>query len=284
MSVNVKLKFYGGVGLYTGIREINPSEEELAEFYEGKVNYEVLPNQYLAIKQGEKYVDKYKKDKDGKLKQLNKFKAMESSLMGKIKPKNFKQELFFDLLETDIPLVTVGGQSGSGKTFLTTCYALQELEKRKYDKIVFIRNNVSIANVPELGILPGDEIQKLRGYFAYVADILNPFMFDNYLQQQKVEVAWLGSMRGRSISNSFCICSESQNLTTELVKMTISRMGEGSRLVFDYDLDQIDRKVFEKDSGIMTMINSLQGNPSFGMVTLDLVERSELAKLASLIK
>ena len=204
--------------------------------------------------------------------------------MGKVKPRNFKQELYFDLLNSDVPLVSVGGIAGSGKTFLTTCYALQELEKKTYEKIVFIRNNVSIQNVPELGILPGDENQKLRGYFAYVADILNPFMFDTYLQSQKIEIVWLGAMRGRSISNSLVICSESQNLSTELVKMIISRMGDGSRLFFDFDLEQIDHKSFQKDNGATAMINSLQGNDSFGMVTLDLVERSELAKLASLIK
>ncbi len=255
----------------------------MAEFYEGKINYDVLQNQYLAIKKDGDYVDKYKKDKNGKLEKV-KFKAIESSLMGKIKPRNFKQELYFDLLNSDVPLVAVGGVAGGGKTFLTTCYALQELEKKSYEKIVFIRNNVSIQNVPELGILPGDENQKLRGYFSYIADILNPFMFDTYLQSQKIEISWLGSMRGRSISNSLVICSESQNLTTELVKMIITRMGDGSRLFFDFDSEQIDNKAFVKDNGISNMINSLQGNPSFGMVTLDLVERSELARLASLIK
>jgi predicted ribonuclease YlaK len=61
-------------------------------------------------------------------------------------------------------------------------------------------------------------------------------------------------------------------------------MGDGSRLIFDYDMEQVDRKVFEKDSGISAMLNSLQGNPLFGTVTLDLVERSNLAKLALLIK
>lgn len=269
--------------MYTGIREVEPNEAELAQFYEGAVSYDVLPNQYLAIKQGEKYVDKYKKDKDGKLKQV-KFKAIESTLMGRVKPRNFKQELYMDLLESDVPLVAVGGIAGSGKTFLTTCYALQELENKKYEKIVFIKNNVSVQNVPELGALPGDENQKLRNHFAYVADIINPFMFDTFLTQQKIETVWLGAMRGRSISNSMVIASEAQNLTTDLVKMIITRMGEGSRLVFDFDLDQIDKKAFINDNGVSNMVESLKGNTMFGMCTLDIVERSELAKLAGLIK
>ena len=269
--------------MYTGIREIEPTEEELAQFYQGTINYEVLTNQYLAIKQNGEYIDKYKRDKSGKFEKV-KFKIIESSLMGKVKPRNFKQELFFDLINAELPLVAVAGLAGSGKTFITTCYALQELYKGTYEKIVFIRNNVSIQNVPELGILPGDENQKLRGYFAYVSDILNTFMFDSLIQQGKIETAWLGSMRGRSISNSFVICSEAQNLTTELVKMIISRMGEGSRLIFDFDVEQVDHKAFAKDNGMMSMVSSLQGNDSFGMVTLDMVERSPLARLASLIK
>lgn len=269
--------------MYTGIREVDLDENELANFYESKIDYEVLLNQYLVIKHNGKYIDKFKKDKDGKLKKV-KFGVFESSLMGKIKPRNLKQELFFDLLQSDIPLVAIGGVSGSGKSFLSTCYALQEVERKQFDKIVFIRNNVSIANVPELGALPGDEFQKLKGYFAYVSDIINPFMFETYIQQGKIEASWLGSMRGRSISNSIVICSESQNLTTDLIKMIISRMGDNTRLIIDFDFDQIDRKVFEKDSGVMNMVQALQGNPLFGMVTLDVVERSELAKLAALIK
>lgn len=269
--------------MYTGIREIEPTEEELAQFYQGTINYEVLTNQYLAIKRNGDYIDKFKRDKNGKFEKV-KFKTIESSLMGKVKPRNFKQELYFDLINSDVPLVAVSGLAGSGKTFITTCYALQELDKRTYDKIVFIRNNVSIQNVPELGILPGDENQKLRGYFSYISDILNPFMFDSLIQQGKIETAWLGSMRGRSISNSIVICSEAQNLTTELVKMIISRMSDGSRLFFDFDSDQIDHKAFTKDNGMTSMINSLQGNESFGLVTLDMVERSPLAKLAALIK
>jgi len=269
--------------LYNGIRECEPPEEELAAFYEGKMKYDLFPNQYLLLKKDGQVIDKYKADSECKLSRL-KIKTFDSPLMGKVKPRNLRQELYFDLLDSNIPLTLVSSEAGCGKTWVATCYALQELEKRKYDKILFLRNNIPISGVGELGLLPGDSNDKLKGYFAYISDILTPFMFERYLSTGQVEMAWLGDMRGRNISNSFVLCSESQNLTKSLVKMIISRMGEGTRLVFDFDLDQIDDKKYEKDNGMRSLIDSLAGNPMFGMVELLDVERSPLARLASLIK
>lgn len=269
--------------MYNGIREVDCTEEELAEFYEGKLKYELVPNQYLIIKKDNVVVDKYKMDKDGKIQKL-KYKTIETLVMGKIKPRNVRQELYFDLLESDAPLTIVSSQAGCGKTFVATCFALQELDKKKYDKILFLRNNIPIEGTGELGILPGDTNSKLRGYFSYVSDILNAYMFESLITQGKIEIAWLGDMRGRNISNAIVLCSESQNLTTSLVKMIISRMGENTRLIFDLDFDQIDNKKYEKDNGMRSTIESLSGNPMFGMIELLDVERSELAKLASLIK
>ena len=270
--------------MYNGIRECDVTEDELAQFYEGKLKFDLFPNQYLLFKRDGTIInDKYKLDKDGKLVKI-KYKVIESPIMGKIKPRNLRQELYFDALDSDIPLTLVSSEAGCGKTYLTTCFALQELEKKKYDKILFFRNNVPIEGVGDLGLLPGDANDKLKGYFAYVADILNPFMFETLLASGKIEIAWLGDMRGRNISNSFVICSEAQNLTKSLVKMIISRMGDNTRLIFDFDLEQIDSKRFDKDNGMRALMDSLAGNNMFGMVELIDVERSPLARLASLIK
>ena len=270
--------------MYNGIREVEVTEEELAQFYEGKIKYDLLPNQYLLLKLNGEYIStKYKLNKDGKVVEVR-YKKIESPLMGPVKPRNLRQELYFDLLNSEIPLTLVSSEAGCGKTWVATCYALQELEKNRYDKILFLRNNIPIADVGELGIVPGDANEKLKGYFAYISDILNPFMFETYLAQGKIEIAWLGDMRGRNISKSIVICSESQNLTTPLVKMIISRMGEGTRLIFDFDLEQIDNKKYDKDNGMRSMVDCLAGHPMFGIVELIDVERSALARLASLIK
>ena len=270
--------------MYNGIRECEVTEAELAQFYEEKIKYDLFPNQYLLLKMNGQYIkDKYKLDKNGKLIKVS-FKVFDSPLMGKVKPRNLRQELYFDLLDSDVPLTLVSSEAGCGKTWVATCFALQELDKKKYEKILFLRNNIPIEGVGDLGLLPGDSNDKLKGYFAYVSDILNPFMFETLLSQGKIEIAWLGDMRGRNISNAIVICSESQNLTKSLVKMIVSRMGDNTRLIFDFDLEQIDSKKYEKDNGMRSLIDSLAGNNMFGMMELIDVERSPLARLASLIK
>ena len=227
-------------------------------------------------------LDKYKND-GGKVVKV-KFKQFESQILGRVKARNLRQEILMDLLDSKVPLLAVSGLAGAGKTWLSTCHALQELQKGNYARIVIIRNNIPMAGVPELGILPGDATEKLKESCAFIGDIITDFMFDTLLQQSKLQIVYLGTMRSRSISDSYILCNEAQNLSTELVKMIITRVGEKSRLVFDFDLSQIDKKVFSTDNGMINMSECLKGNPLFGACELDTIERSEVAKLASLIK
>lgn len=268
--------------MYTGIKEVDFSEDELAAFYSGTLKVDALKNQFLVIKLNEEIVDRYRYDGTRFVK--IKPKIIESQILGKIKSRNKYQDLLFDLLDTDIPLLSISGPTGSGKTFVSTAHALQELQKNRYNKIVIIRNDVTVFGVKELGSLPGDITDKLRESVAYIGDIITDFLFDNLLQQNKISIAYLGTMRSRSLSDSYILCNESQNLTTDLVKMIISRVGEGSRLIFDYDISQIDKKCFEKDNGMLAMGESLKGNPLFGAVELQDIERSDVARLAALIK
>lgn len=268
--------------MYNGIKEVELSDEELENFYKGSLKVDSLTNQYLLVKRNGEVVDKFRYD--GKKFQKIKYKHIENQILGRIKPRNLHQELLFDLLDSEIPLLAISGQAGSGKTFCSTAHALQELQKGKYERIIIVRNNIPVSGVPELGILPGDAIEKLKESVAYIGDIISDMYFDNFLQQGKIQIAYLGTMRSRSLSNSYILCNESQNLTTELVKMVITRVGEGSRLVFDFDVSQIDRKMFEKDNGMVAMTEGLKGDILFGATELYDVERSAVARLASLIK
>jgi len=213
-----------------------------------------------------------------------KYKCFDTAILGKIKPRNQRQELFFDLLNSKIKVVSVSGEAGVGKTFVAMCYALQEVKLGHYEKIVVIRNNVALLNVPALGFLPGSALDKMKDSCAFISDIIGSYLFDSFLDQNKIEIVYLGTMRSRSLNNSIILCNESQNLSTDLVKMVVSRVGTNSKLIFDSDLSQIDKKVFEKDNGMIAMNESLAGNPLFGAVELEGVERSEVAKLAALIK
>jgi PhoH-like ATPase len=205
-------------------------------------------------------------------------------MLGKIKPRNLRQELYFDLLDSDVPVKCILGVAGSGKSMVSTAYALQELQRGKYNKLVIIRNNVSVADVSDIGSIPGDTLDKLRPYLAFVGDIVSDYGLDMLLNQNKIEMAYLGTIRGRSLTDCIILVSEAQNLTTHLIKTIITRVGENSTIIFDADLEQIDRKSFEKDNGICSMVESLKGNELFGMCEFDIIERSKVARLASLIK
>jgi predicted ribonuclease YlaK len=269
--------------LYTGIKTLEVTEEELSNFYSGSFKVDALINQYLLLKLNGNIVDKFRYD-GSKFVKL-KYRAFESQILGKIKARNIRQELYMDLLcNPEIFVVSALGVAGGGKTFLASAWALQELAKGEYQKMVIIRNHLTVPGVPTLGILPGDVTEKLKNSCMFMSDIMGDMFFDNYLNDHRIEITYLGDMRSRSISNSIILCNESQNLNTELIKMIITRVGEKSRIIFDFDLSQIDHKSFEKDNGMIALIDGLQGNPMFGMIELDHIERSAVARLAELIK
>lgn len=269
--------------MYTGIKTLELSEEELAGFYEGSFRVDALKNQYLLIKFQDKIIEKFRYD-GSKFVKL-KFKEFDSQILGRIKPRNVRQELYMDLLWNDkISVKAALGVAGSGKTFLASAYALQQLQNGVYERMVIIRNGITVQGVPSLGTLPGDATEKMKNSCMFMADIIGDLFFDTLLQQNKMQITYLGDMRSRSISNAIILCNESQNLNTELIKMIITRVGENSQLILDFDLSQIDYKGFEKDNGMISMIDGLQGNELFGIVELDRIERSAVAKLAELIK
>jgi PhoH-like ATPase len=272
-----------GVFMYNGIKEVVLTDEELADFYSNKLKIDALQNQYVLIKDSQDIVvDKYRCD-NSKLVKI-KYRAIESQVLGKIKPRNVRQELLFDALDSPMPVICVTGPAGTGKSFISTAYALRELQNGKFNKFVVIKNHVSVQDIPELGALPGDVTEKLKSSCAFVADIISDFMFDSMLQGNKIEIGYLGNMRGRSLNECVVLVSEAQNLTTNLVKMIVSRIGENTKLIMDFDLEQIDKNAYSKDNGMMAMVESLKGNKLVGVIELLDVERSEVAKLASLIK
>jgi PhoH-like ATPase len=242
-----------------------------------------LTNQYLLLKLNNEIVDKFRYD--GKKFIKLKYQSFDSQILGRIKPRNIRQELYMDLLCNDkIPVKSALGVAGSGKTYLASAYALQELQLGKYERMVIIRNGIGVSGVKELGILPGDATEKQKNTCLFMADIIGDIFFDNFLQNNKIQISYLGDMRSRSISNAIILCNESQNLNTELIKMIITRVAENSQLILDFDLSQIDHKNFEKDNGMLSMLEALQGNELFGCVELDRIERSAVARLAELIK
>ena len=212
------------------------------------------------------------------------FKPITNEWFTKVRPQNVEQELAFDLLQdksTTVKLIT--GKMGSGKTFLTTCHCLSQIKANKAEKIIYLRNNVGIKDVPDMGALPGEALDKLIGFAMPLADALGGKEGLLYLiNSGKVEIVPLAHVRGRDFKNSCIMVSEAENLTKEHIQLLIGRVGEGSTLYLDGDVRQTDKNVFEKNNGIIEAVSRLKGNRLFGYVELQKTERSETAALADL--
>lgn len=272
---------------YTGYTRIKLSDEHLANFYNNKdiLTKDFNENQYIVITNaGDEVIDKYIVRK-GKLEKVN-YSVIHSALMGKIKPRNVEQELAFHLLQdpqTKIKVLT--GRYGSGKTMAMLAQALELLNKDKFDRIVYVRNNIGVRDTNELGSLPGSEVDKLYPYLMPLADhIGSKEMLDDYILSGKIEPIHLGFLRGRDLRNSLIYCTEAQNLSVDHMKLLIGRVGEGSELWLDGDFRaQVDKNVFERSNGLKTTIERLKNNKNFGYVHLVKSERSEVAALADLL-
>jgi len=262
-------------------------EQEMSKLYQTKNKDNelgLLENQYLLVKNEDgDIVDKYKWTGE-KLAEI-KYKTIESEMLGRVKPRNAKQECYFDLLDdpkTKLK-VCVGGK-GVGKSYLAACWALSQVERGKFDKIIVAKNTYELDGVKPLGFTPGSLELKLLNHLLFLRDIVSKDGYDSLLQSEQIEVCHLGYLRGRSLKNAILWVSECQNLTKELIKTIISRAAEGTIIIFDGDIDQCDNRLFVKDSGLIAMSECLAGNKLYGMVQMDKCERSDLASLAELIK
>ena len=271
---------------YKGYIEVEMNDDCLAQFYSNKDLWagDLYENQYMLIKDSTgEIVDKYCRQ-NGELRQVL-YHKLGGTFTGAIKPRNPQQICLFDMLKdktSKIKLVT--GRFGSGKTMAMTVAALELIEKGKFDKIVWVRNNVSVKDAPEIGFLPGTEIDKLMPYVMPLADHAGgEDGIKKMLENGTLEVIPLGHLRGRSLRNSIVFCTECENLTKQHIQLLMGRIDEGSQLWLDGDTKQRDRAIFEQSAGLEKMVARLAGNKLFAHIHLEKSERSEVAALADLL-
>ena len=209
-----------------------------------------------------------------------------------ITPRNAEQTFALDaLLNPDIKLVTVSGKAGTGKTLLALASALQK--RKSYRQIFMARPIVPLSN-RDIGYLPGDIESKLDPYMQPLYDNLGVIQnqyasseskhrrISAFLQEEKLVIAPLAYIRGRSLVKIFFIVDEAQNLTPHEVKTIITRAGEGTKIVFTGDIYQIDHPYLDSQAnGLSYLIEKMQGKGIYAHVNLERGERSELAELAS---
>lgn len=272
---------------YYGFRDAVMSDDEMSEFYSSERNentYGCLQNEYLVLKNEDGQVcDQFKWNGTHYIKVP--YKQVNTRFIGKVKPRNLQQQLALDMLyDQDITVKVLVGKFGTGKDYLMTSAAIDQLERGKFDKIVWVRNNIEVKNSKPIGHLPGDYKDKLLPFAMPLADHLGGVEGLEYmLSNNKVELVHLGFIRGRDIKNSIIMCSEAENMTKEHIQLLLGRVGEGSSLWINGDYKQVDGDVFMKNSGLIIAVDKLKGHPRFGFVKLLKTERSETAAMAELL-
>lgn len=245
-----------------------------------------MPNGYYILKNGnDSVLCRY----DGISDEIER---VEKEYVFSVKPRNAEQTFAINaLLNPDIKLVALQGVAGTGKTLLALAAALEQ--KHMYNQIILARPIIPLSN-RDIGFLPGTAEDKISPYMQPLWDnlkfIKSQFkpgekkykMLDDMEASGELSITALAFIRGRSLSKMMFIIDEAQNLTPHEVKTIITRAGEGTKVVFTGDINQIDTPYMDEQSnGLTYLIDRLKGHRLFAHIRLEKGERSELANLAN---
>jgi len=283
--------------LYTGKRAVENLDSALIDcLYAGPgfaaerlaLDAPLIANENLILRNHQKSALARFHPRDGFVRRVNK-----GAVFG-ITPRNAEQTFALGVLcDPDVPLVSLTGTAGTGKTLLALAAALDQ--RQNYRQIFLARPIVPLSN-KDMGFLPGEVGAKLDPYMQPIYDNLGVIMshgangngrstsqqIQQMLADEKLAVSALSYIRGRSLNRIFFIVDEAQNLTPHEIKTIITRAGEGTKIIFTGDIFQIDHPYLDAQSnGLSYLIEKMQGQPLYAHVNLEKGERSELAHLAS---
>ena len=281
-------------GLYRGIAQLDLEESEFIDkihqmesvHYSEVMKSEPYNNHYFIIKNHRSSTLAYFNPETKNLERVEKRHAYG------IKPRNAEQTFAMHaLFNNNIKLVTIQGVAGTGKTLIALAAAL---EQRSNFRQIYLARPIVPLNNKDIGFLPGDIKAKINPYMEPLWDNLKVIQnqySENSKEYQKVKelvdneklmVTPLAYIRGRSLANIIFIVDEAQNLTPLEVKTIITRAGEGTKIIFTGDINQIDTPYLDSQSnGLSFMIDRLKGQPLYAHITLEKGERSDLANLAN---
>jgi PhoH-like ATPase len=203
-----------------------------------------------------------------------------------VRGRSAEQRIAIDLLaDHEVGIVSLGGPAGTGKSVLALAAGLDAvLEQRTHNRVLVFRPIYPVGG-QDLGYLPGSEAEKMLPWGAAVTDALEAIagqeVIDEVFDRGLLEVLPLTHIRGRSLTDSFVIIDEAQNLERTVLLTALSRLGEGSRVVLTHDVAQRDNLRVGRHDGIVSVIDTLKGHPLFGHVTLTRAERSPVAALVT---
>lgn len=279
-------KLYGGIfekKVDTSIIDslLDGDRIDVKEIYKSRVVYE---NEYgyLCSNDGAKR-SVLVKCNDGLLEKIKSYPSVFGA-----SSRNKEQACLMDaLMDPKIKLVTAIGKAGTGKTYIASACALEQvIESKLYKRIIISKPVVPMGK--ELGFLPGNLVEKMLPWLAPFADNVNALMpkgtdsFEFLMDQGIIKIEALSHVRGRSIADSIILIDEAQNLSPSEAKGIITRVGNNSKIVLCGDLWQIDNPyVVGVSSGMANSIEKLKFSGLTSHVTLTKGERSDLATLAA---
>ncbi len=206
-------------------------------------------------------------------------------------PRNKEQRFALDMLmNPNIPLVSVVGKAGCGKSLLCLAAGLEQVlaAEPKYKRLIVARPVQPMGK--DIGFLPGDLNDKLLPWLMPIQDNLQFLMGDDkaalelYVEKGTIEIEALTYIRGRSIANAYILIDEAQNLSAHEIKTIITRVGENTKIVFTGDVEQIDNVYVDATSnGLSYVVEKMKDQEVSGHITLKKGERSLLASIASKI-
>jgi len=203
-----------------------------------------------------------------------------------VRGRSAEQRLAIDILADDeVGIVSLGGPAGTGKSVLALAAGLDAvLEERTHNRVIVFRPIFPVGG-QDLGYLPGSEAEKMMPWGAAVTDALEaiagPEVIEEVMGRGLLEVQPLTHIRGRSLTDSFVIIDEAQNLERTVLLTALSRLGQGSRVVLTHDVAQRDNLRVGRHDGIASVIETLKGHPLFAHVSLTRAERSPVAALVT---
>jgi len=276
--------------LYEGVGETELSAEEIDLLYkEGKLDlgsdFPAFPHQFFVVRnngnQSHSALARYCKNH---LCRLNHGESLNFGIQARNKEQKFALEL---LLDDRVKVVTLVGRAGTGKTLLALAVGLEKVvEQKSYSRLLVTRPVIPMGK--DIGYLPGSKEEKLRPWMQPIFDNLE-FLFSNRDPQARIiehliergllEMEALTYIRGRSIPGQFIICDEAQNLSPHMIKTLVTRVGEGAKIVFTGDPEQIDHPYLDaSDSGLTYLIEKFKAEEIAGHVKLRKGERSKVAE------
>lgn len=271
---------------YKGYIEVTMNDFELSEWYSNKTNnWDLINNQYMLVKNvNEDYIDHYRYI-NGEFEPI-KAKDLRSSFLGKFKPLDKQQLIAVDSLSNNV-ITMIKGKAGTGKSLIAMSYLFSQLEKGKIDKVIVFCNTVATRGAAKLGYYPGSKDEKLLD--SQIGNFLSSKLGDKLavqmlIQQGKLMLLPISDIRGFDTShmNAGIYITEAQNMSIDLMKLALQRIGDDCICIIDGDYNtQVDDISFSGDNnGMRRMSQIFRGQDFYGEVELTKIHRSRIAEIA----